>query len=240
MPTFPQGRLPRAPLRFRRIFGKFLTERLGLAVSAAGRAELLVFMRTERRESSSGANVSRRACRMTPPASPSIPTYIGRSFCANAGGLAQQNYPGSVRVLVIDNNSRDDTQAVVLVQRAARSRHVSSRAGSRFRRIAPSRRHRGAIIVFADDDILMEPDCWRRSPPRLRRRPVEGRRRRRRGDPRFPRRPAPGWRSGMVRWHFARTQDRCSRNSNGANLAFPKWAFEKVACFNTAARSCRG
>lgn len=80
-------------------------------------------------------------------------------------GIARQDYPAeALEVLVIDNNSTDDTRAVVAEFAGGphAPRHVlETRQGldhARNRAIAEAR---GDIILFADDDILVEPDWVR-------------------------------------------------------------------------------
>jgi len=80
-------------------------------------------------------------------------------------GIRRQDYPADrLEVLVIDNNSTDDTPAVVAEFAAGphAPRHVREpRQGldhARNRAIAEAT---GDIILFADDDILMEPDWVR-------------------------------------------------------------------------------
>lgn len=77
-------------------------------------------------------------------------------------GVAQQDYPAdALEVLVIDNNSRDATPSVVAEFAGAPHvpRHVLETAQgldhARNRGLAEAR---GDILLFADDDILVEPD----------------------------------------------------------------------------------
>lgn len=76
-------------------------------------------------------------------------------------GVSRQDFPkGEFEVLVIDNNSTDDTAAAVaeFSSLEPRPRHVlETRQGldhARNRAIAEAR---GEVILFADDDILVEP-----------------------------------------------------------------------------------
>jgi len=95
-----------------------------------------------------------------------IPTYNRAALLRQTlECVARQDLdPASCEVLVIDNNSLDDTAAVVASFACARHapRHVlETRQGldhARNRAIAEAR---GAIIVFADDDILAEPGWLR-------------------------------------------------------------------------------
>jgi GT2 family glycosyltransferase len=95
-----------------------------------------------------------------------IPTYNRSALLRQTlDRLARQDYPaGRWELLVIDNNSRDDTPAVVAAFASARPapRHLlETRQGldhGRNRAIAEAR---GDLIVFGDDDILMEPGWLR-------------------------------------------------------------------------------
>jgi len=180
---------------------------------------------------------------MTPPRiTVAIPTYNRAEFLRQTlAGLAQQNYPrDQFEVLVIDNNSRDDTQAVVASFSAARPapRHVlEPRQGLDFARNRAIAEARGAIIVFADDDILMEPD-WLAQITAPFAADVQSRVGAVGGEvvPVFPD-GLPPW---VAEWHgpLAFRTDAGPLLSRqipmGANLAFPKWAFEKVGLFHTA------
>ncbi len=80
-------------------------------------------------------------------------------------GIARQDWPADrLEVLVIDNNSTDDTKSAVggFTTGPRAPRHVfETRQGldhARNRGLAESS---GDIIIFADDDILMEPDWVR-------------------------------------------------------------------------------
>jgi len=90
-----------------------------------------------------------------------IPTYNRAPLLRQTlAGVTRQDYPAvHYEVLVIDNNSRDATREVVASFATARPapRHVlETRQGldhARNRAIAEAR---GDIIVFADDDLLVE------------------------------------------------------------------------------------
>jgi glycosyltransferase involved in cell wall biosynthesis len=96
-------------------------------------------------------------------ASVAIPTF-------NRAGLLRQTLAGMARlqfpaadheILVIDNNSADDTAAVVAQFACAPSppRHIrETRQGLDFARNRAIEEARGEILVLADDDILVEPD----------------------------------------------------------------------------------
>ena len=80
-------------------------------------------------------------------------------------GIARQDYPpGALEVLVIDNNSTDDTPAVVAAFAGGphAPRHVrETRQGLDYARNRGVAEATGEIVLFADDDILMEPDWIR-------------------------------------------------------------------------------
>jgi len=92
-----------------------------------------------------------------------IPTYNRASFLRQTlnGLVKQRDLPGGFEVLVIDNHSADDTAAVVaefshaspppryLLEKEQGLDHARNRA---------IHEARGEILVFGDDDILIEPD----------------------------------------------------------------------------------
>src|ERR1043165_6792989 len=92
-----------------------------------------------------------------------IPTYNRADFLRQTlAGIAAQQFPRDhFEVLVIDNNSNDHTRAVVAEFAGGRPapRHIhESQQGldhARNRAIAEAR---GEILVFGDDDILLQPD----------------------------------------------------------------------------------
>lgn len=92
-----------------------------------------------------------------------IPTYNRADLLRQTlAGLARQQFPADqFEVLVIDNNSRDHTRAVVESFASARPAPrylLETKQGldhGRNRAIAEAR---GEIIIYGDDDILMEPD----------------------------------------------------------------------------------
>jgi GT2 family glycosyltransferase len=155
-------------------------------------------------------------------------------------GLARQDYPrAALEILVIDNNSRDDTRAVVESFAAASPapRHLlETKQGLDHARNRALVEARGEIVVFGDDDILVEPDWVRQMAAPFAADPGErigcvG------GEvvPVFPDGP-PGW---VAEWHapLAFRADAGPLPPRqipmGANLAFPKWIFEKVGPFAT-------
>jgi len=155
-------------------------------------------------------------------------------------GVARQSFPHDrFEVLVIDNNSRDHTREVVASFAAASPapRHVlETQQGldhARNRAIAEAR---GGIIVFADDDILVEPDWLAQLAA-----PFAADGGHRIGAvggevvPVFPD-GLPPW---IAEWHspLAFRRDAgplpSSLSPMGANFAFPKWVFERHGAFHT-------
>ncbi len=153
-------------------------------------------------------------------------------------GLARQDWPaGRLEVLVINNNSTDDTKAVVAEFAAGPHvpRHVlETRQGLDHARNRGLAEATGDIIVFADDDILMEPD-WVREMAAPFAAGSAGRIGCVGGEvvPVFPD-GLPDW---VREWHapLAFRPDAgpvpASQSPMGANLAFPKWVFGKVGPF---------
>jgi glycosyltransferase involved in cell wall biosynthesis len=171
-----------------------------------------------------------------------IPTYNRADFLRQTlAGLAQQNYPrDQFEILVIDNNSRDGTRAVVESFGNARPapRHVLElQQGLDYARNRAIAEARGEIIVFGDDDILMEPD-WLAQLTAPFAADANGKIGAVGGEviPVFPD-GLPPW---VAEWHgpLAFRTDAGPLSSRqipmGANLAFPKWAFEKLGLFHTA------
>jgi glucosyl-dolichyl phosphate glucuronosyltransferase len=171
-----------------------------------------------------------------------IPTYNRAKFLRQTlAGLAQQNYPrDQFEVLVIDNNSPDDTRAVVASFAGARPapRYLrEERQGLDFARNRAIVEARGDIIVFADDDILLEPDWLTQLTA-----PFAADTHARIGAvggeviPVFPD-GLPPW---VAEWHapLAFRADAgplpAQQSPMGANLALPRWVFEKLGPFHTA------
>jgi glucosyl-dolichyl phosphate glucuronosyltransferase len=171
-----------------------------------------------------------------------IPTYTRAEFLRQTlAGVVAQHFPRDhYEVLVIDNNSRDHTAAVVAgfagTYPAPRYLH-EPRQGldhARNRAIAEAR---GEIIVFGDDDILVQPDWLAQLAAPLLADPA-----RRIGAvggeviPVFPD-GLPPW---VAEWHapLAFRPDtgplEPRHSPMGANLAFPRWVFEQLGPFNTA------
>ena len=90
-------------------------------------------------------------------------TYQRAGFLRQTlAGLARQEFPrDQYEVLVIDNNSRDHTRAVVAEFASSQPapRHIlETRQGLDYARNRAIAEARGDIILFADDDILVQPD----------------------------------------------------------------------------------
>ncbi len=178
----------------------------------------------------------------SPTLTVAIPTYNRADFLRQTlAGLARQEFPrGSFEVLVIDNNSTDYTRAVVAEFAASNPapRYVlETKQGLDYGRNRAIAEARGCIMVFADDDILMQPDWLAQlSAPLLtdtaHRIGAVG------GEviPVFPD-GLPPW---VAEWHapLAFRTDAgpidAKHSPMGANLAFPKWVFEKLGPFHTA------
>jgi glycosyltransferase involved in cell wall biosynthesis len=171
-----------------------------------------------------------------------IPTYNRADFLRQTlAGIVAQEFPREhFEVLVIDNNSRDHTKAVVaeFAGAAPAPRYIhETRQGldhARNRAIAEAR---GDVILFGDDDILVQPD-WiaRMAAPML---ADETRQIGAVGGEVIPVFPdgLPEW---VREWHAplafrTDTGPLDPRHSPmGANMAFPTWVFEKLGPFHTA------
>jgi glycosyltransferase involved in cell wall biosynthesis len=172
-----------------------------------------------------------------------IPTYNRADFLRQTlAGLAQQQFPRDhFEVLVIDNNSTDHTPAVVAefagVHPAPRYLRETQQGldYARNRAIAEAR---GEIVVFGDDDILMQPDWLAQiavpllaDAPHRRIGAVGGE-----VIPVFPD-GLPDW---VREWHapLAFRPDLGPLDPRhspmGANLAFPAWVFQQLGGFHTA------
>ncbi len=172
-----------------------------------------------------------------------IPTYNRAAYLRQTlAGIVGQQFPREhFEILVIDNNSTDATPAVVaeFAQAQPSPRYLrETKQGldhARNRAIAEAR---GEIIVFGDDDILVEPDWLAQiAVPLL----ADGAARRIGavgGEviPVFPH-GLPDW---VREWHAPLgfrsgagplEPRQCPM---GANLAFPKWIFDELGPFHTA------
>ncbi|MBI3887090.1 MAG: glycosyltransferase [Opitutae bacterium] len=155
-------------------------------------------------------------------------------------GVARQDYPADrLEVLVIDNNSTDATPAVVAEFAAGphAPRHVLEQTQglghARNRGLAEAT---GEIVLFADDDILVEPDWVRQMAA-----PFVQDAARRVGCvggevvPVFPD-GRPDW---IAEWHspLAFRTDAGPLGPRqmpmGANLAFARWVFARIGPFAT-------
>src|SRR5688500_7107600 len=171
-----------------------------------------------------------------------IPTYNRADLLQQTlRGISRQQFPRDCfEVLVIDNNSTDQTRTVVgsfAGVRPAPRYILEPRQGLDYARNRAIEEARGDILVFGDDDILVEPDWLAQlSAPLLadseRRIGAVG------GEviPVFPD-GLPDW---VREWHAplafrADTGPLAPRHSPmGANLAFPKWVFDRLGSFHTA------
>jgi len=171
-----------------------------------------------------------------------IPTYNRAGLLRQTlAGVLRQDLPaGEYEVLVIDNNSLDDTPAAVASFAGAPTvpRHVIETLQgldhARNRAIAEAR---GAIVVFADDDILVDPGWLRQLTA-----PLLADAHHRIGAvggevlPVFPD-GQPPWLEGAHRPLAFRADPgplAPTQTPMGANLAFPKWVFTEQGPFNTA------
>jgi glycosyltransferase involved in cell wall biosynthesis len=171
-----------------------------------------------------------------------IPTYNRAELLRQAlAGVTRQDFPADrYEVLVIDNNSRDHTRDVIAAFAGATPvpRHVvETKQGldhARNRAIAEAR---GEIIVFADDDILVESDWLRQlTAPLL---ADWGQKIGAVGGEVVPVFPdgLPPW---VAEWHaplaFRRDAGPLPPHQSpmGANLAFPRRVFDRVSTFAIA------
>jgi len=171
-----------------------------------------------------------------------IPTYNRAELLRQTlAGIARQDFPrDQFEVLVIDNNSGDHTRAVVAAFAEARPapRYVlEAQQGLDFARNRAIAEAAGEIIVFADDDILAEPDWLAQlSAPFAR---TDGATIGAVGGEVIPIFPdgLPPWVTG---WHgpLAFRPDagplRPEQSPMGANLAFPRRIFAELGQFHTA------
>lgn len=171
-----------------------------------------------------------------------IPTYNRADYLRQTlAGIAHQTFPHEYfEVLVIDNNSKDHTAQVVEEFKDAKPRPryiVERQQGLDFARNRAIYESIGAVILYGDDDILVQPD-WveQMTGPLLADGMQEiaavG------GEviPVFPE-GKPDW---ISEWHapLAFRKDTGPINAPqcpmGANLAFPKWVFQLLGPFHTA------
>lgn len=178
-----------------------------------------------------------------PKVTVAIPTFNRAKYLRQTlAGIAAQRFPRDhVEVLVIDNNSTDDTAEVVAAFAdawPAPRRIVETRQGLDFARNRAVAEARGEIIVFGDDDILVEPDWLAQiTVPLLA--DADARRIGAVGGEVVPVFPdgLPDW---VREWHapLAFRPDAGPLEARhcpmGANLAFPRWVFERLGLFHTA------
>jgi glycosyltransferase involved in cell wall biosynthesis len=170
-----------------------------------------------------------------------IPTHNRAELLRQTlAGIARQEFPrDEFEVLVIDNNSRDQTRAVVASFAGAKPApryFLETSQGldhARNRAIAEAS---GDVILFADDDILVEPD-WiagivapfaRDSASHI---GAVG------GEviPIFPD-GLPRWLNdahGPLRYRTDTGPLPAAQSPMGANLAIPRWVFKKYGLFHT-------
>jgi glycosyltransferase involved in cell wall biosynthesis len=171
-----------------------------------------------------------------------IPTYNRADFLRQTlNGILQQNYPrDQFELLVIDNNSRDHTREVVesFAHFSPTPRYLlETQQGLDYARNRAIAEARGELIVFGDDDILVEPD-WLTQMTAPFAAPTEKPVGAVGGEviPVFPD-GLPPW---VAEWHapLAFRPDAGplppQHSPMGANLAFPKEIFEKLGPFHTA------
>jgi glycosyltransferase involved in cell wall biosynthesis len=171
-----------------------------------------------------------------------IPTYNRADFLRQTlAGIVEQQFPReNFEVLVIDNNSNDHTRAVVdefANARPAPRYILEPQQGLDYARNRAIVEARGDIILFGDDDILVQPDWIAQMAVPLLASP-SGRVGAVGGEvvPVFPD-GLPDW---VREWHAPlgfRTDlgPLDARHSPmGANLAFPKWVFAHLGPFHTA------
>ena len=171
-----------------------------------------------------------------------IPTYNRADFLRQTlAGLVAQQFPRDhFEILVLDNNSTDHTRAVVAEFASAHPgpRYLlETRQGLDYARNRAIAEARGEIIVFGDDDILVQPDWLAQMAVPLLADPAQ-----RIGAvggeviPVFPD-GLPDW---VAEWHspLSFRPDlgplETRHSPMGANLAFPRFVFDKLGLFHTA------
>jgi len=170
-----------------------------------------------------------------------IPTHNRAELLRQTlAGIARQDFPrDQFEVLVIDNNSRDHTRAVVesfAGERPAPRYFLETSQGldhARNRAIAEAS---GDIILFADDDILVEPD-WIAGIAAPFARDTAGKIGAVGGEviPVFPDGLPPwlGHAHGPLGYRPDAGPLPSAQSPMGANLAMPRWIFEKHGLFHT-------
>ncbi|MGA2016701.1 MAG: glycosyltransferase [Opitutaceae bacterium] len=155
-------------------------------------------------------------------------------------GMVRQDYPADRwELLVVDNNSTDETRDVVtsfVTSSPAPRRILETRQGLDFGRNRAIEEARGDLVVLVDDDILVEPDWLTQliapfSSESAHKIGVVG------GEvvPVFPD-GIPDWQKGMHRPLGLRADPgplAPDQAPVGANFAFPKWVFVQFGMFDT-------
>ncbi len=177
----------------------------------------------------------------TPRVTVAVLTYNrSRLLRETLAGMVAQNYPsGGWELIVVDNNSTDDTREVVAsFQSGAPAPRlvVETRQGLDNGRNRAIEEARGEVIVLADDDILVGPDWLAQlvapfASDNAHRIGVVG------GEvvPVFPD-GVPAWLAGAHRpLGFRREPGPLppGQAPMGANFAFPRWVFERLGRFDT-------
>jgi len=171
-----------------------------------------------------------------------IPTYNRADFLRQTlAGLVAQQFPRDhFEIIVLDNNSTDHTRAVVAEFASAHPAPrylLETQQGLDYARNRAIAEARGEIIVFGDDDILVQPDWLAQMAVPLLADPAQ-----RIGAvggeviPVFPD-GLPPW---VAEWHspLAFRPDlgplEARQSPMGANLAFPRFVFAQLGVFHTA------
>jgi glucosyl-dolichyl phosphate glucuronosyltransferase len=155
-------------------------------------------------------------------------------------GLVRQDYPSDRwELLVIDNNSTDETRDVIAsfaTSMPTPRRIAEMRQGLDFGRNRAIEEAKGDLIVLVDDDVLVEPDWLSQlvapfSSESAHKIGVVG------GEvvPVFPD-GLPAWQAGAHRPLGFRTDPGPlppHQAPMGANFAFPKWVFVRFGMFDT-------
>jgi glycosyltransferase involved in cell wall biosynthesis len=177
-----------------------------------------------------------------PKVTVAILTYNRAAFLRQTlAGISQQQCPADhFEVLVVDNNSTDDTREVVasFAKQTPAPRHVfETKQGLDHARNRAIKEARGEIIVFADDDILVKPNWLAQLVV-----PLMADHQQKIGAiggeviPVFPD-GLPPW---IEEWHapLAFRSDtgplEAKHSPMGANLAVPRWVFQQLGPFSTA------
>ncbi len=155
-------------------------------------------------------------------------------------GMVRQDYPADRwELLVVDNNSTDETRDIVtsfVTASPAPRRILETRQGLDYGRNRAIEEARGDLVVLVDDDILVEPDWLTQliapfSSESAHKIGVVG------GEvvPVFPD-GIPDWQKGMHRPLGLRADPgplALNQAPMGANFAFPKWVFVRFGMFDT-------